>query len=60
MIQGNRDRIVPNFNAFSAKQYYEAGGKTNVEVSTVEGDHQGAAEAAIVGAMQWFESLRHQ
>jgi dienelactone hydrolase len=60
MIQGDRDRIVPSFNAGQAKEYYEAGGKTNVEISLVAGDHEGAAETAIVGAMLWFESLRNK
>ena len=60
LIHGDSDQTVPYFNSLAVKKYYENGGKTNVELITVEGDHEGAAEAAIVGAMLWFESLRHK
>jgi dienelactone hydrolase len=58
LIQGDEDQIVPSFNSELAKEYYNSGGKTNVNITLVKGDHEGAAEAAIVGAMLWFESLR--
>ena len=60
LIHGDSDQTVPYFNSLAVKKYYENGGKTNVELITVEGDHEGAAEAAIVGAMLWFESLRNK
>jgi dienelactone hydrolase len=60
MIHGDADQIVPYFNSELAKEYYNNGGKTNVEITMVKGNHEGAAEAAIVGAMLWFESLRNR
>ena len=44
LIHGDADQTVPYFNALTAKEFYEKGGKTNVELITVEGDHEGAAE----------------
>ncbi|MFC2115443.1 lipase family protein [Bacteroidota bacterium] len=60
LIHGDADKTVPYFNSIAARDYYENGGKTNIELITVPGDHEGAAEAAIVGAMQWIESLRNK
>ncbi len=58
LIHGDQDETVPYTVSSAAKDYYESQGKTNVELTMVEGDHETAAEAAIVGAMLWFESLR--
>ncbi len=60
LIHGDKDSTVPISVSRAAKTYYESQGKTNVELVAVEGDHEGAAEAAIVGAMAWFESLRNK
>jgi predicted esterase len=57
LIHGDADKTVPYDNSVSAKDYYMSRGKTDVDLITVEGDHEGAAPAAIVGAMLWFESL---
>ncbi|KKL51415.1 hypothetical protein LCGC14_2295700, partial [marine sediment metagenome] len=56
LIHGDQDKTVPHFNALNLMNYYESSGKTNMELMIVEGDHVSAAEAAIVGAMAWFET----
>lgn len=58
LIQGDADSIVPLTNSLRALEYYQSQGKTNVELVQVEGGHEAALEAAIVGAMTWFQSLR--
>ncbi len=60
LIHGDQDKTVPHFNALNLMNYYESSGKTNMELMIVEGDHVSAAEAAIVGAMAWFETLRNK
>ncbi len=60
LIHGDADMIVPYSNSLAAKEYYEKGGKANVKLITVEGDHEGAAEAAMIAAMLWFELLRNK
>ena len=60
LIHGDADETVPLFNALNLMSFYESSGKTNMELMIVEGDHEGAAEAAIVGAMAWFETLRNK
>ncbi|MFC2113267.1 lipase family protein [Bacteroidota bacterium] len=60
LIHGDADKTVPYINAVNLKDYYESEGKTNIQLISVEGNHEGAAEAAIVGAMVWFESLRNK
>jgi pimeloyl-ACP methyl ester carboxylesterase len=60
LIHGNADRTVPYSNSLAALEFYESQNKTNVDMVTVEGDHQTAAEAAIVGAMVWFKSLQEK
>ncbi len=59
LIHGDADKTVPYFNSERAKEYYENGDKANIELIMVEGDHEAAAQAAIVAAMQWFEWLRN-
>ena len=60
LVHGDQDEIVPFFNSVKAKEYYNNSGKTNVEILTVAGTYEKAAQAAIVSAMVWFESLRNQ
>ncbi len=59
LIHGDADMTVPIENSKAAEKYYKSKGKTNVELHIVEGDHVGAAPAAIVGAMQWFDTLEN-
>jgi dienelactone hydrolase len=58
LIHGDADRTVPYFNSTRAEKYYKDGGKTNVQLIMVEGNHETAAEDAIVSAMLWFEWRR--
>lgn len=58
LIHGDADQTVPYFNSRRAEEYYEDGGKTNIQLIMVEGDHETAAEEAIVSAMLWFEWRR--
>lgn len=60
LIHGDADKTVPYSNSVTAMEFYKSHNKTNVELVTVEGDHETAAEAAIVGAMIWFKSLREK
>jgi hypothetical protein len=58
LIHSQSDSTVPYFNSVNLFGYYQERGKTNVELTPIIGDHEPAAEAAILGAMTWFESLR--
>lgn len=55
---GNADEYVPYENSVNARDYFISKGAT-VELITIEGGtHVGAAIPSIVGAIQWFETLR--
>ena len=59
LFHGGADMTAPIQNSVAAKAYYEANGKTNVEMTTIPDlNHEDAAVPAILGAMQWFEELR--
>jgi len=59
LIHGDADTTVPYFNSLRALDYFETNGKTNVDLITIEGkDHIGAAEDAIISAIQWFNGMK--
>jgi len=59
LIHGDADTTVPYFNSLRALDYFETGGKSNVELITIEGkDHIGAAEDAIISAIEWFNAIK--
>ena len=59
LMHGGADLTVPIQNSLAAEAYYKSNGKTNVEFIELEGlNHEDAAAPAIIGAMQWFETLR--
>jgi fermentation-respiration switch protein FrsA (DUF1100 family) len=60
LIHGKADMTVPLQNTITAWDYYVSRGKNNVDTLLIEGDHEGAAPAAIVAAMSWFESLENK
>ena len=60
LIHGDADSTVPFFISTAALDYYESQGKTNVDLVLVQGNHEEAAETAMIGAMTWFETLRDQ
>jgi predicted esterase len=60
LIHGNADRTVPCSNSLAALEFYQSHDKINVDMVTVEGDHETAAEAAVIQAMIWFKSLREE
>jgi predicted esterase len=59
LIHSKDDETVPFFNSGNLMEYYQSNGKSNIMLNMIEGDHESAAEAAIVGAMLWFETLRN-
>jgi len=58
LVHGDADMTVPYFNSLKAKEYYTSQGKANVELITIQGNHQDAAADAIIKAMEWIVSLR--
>ena len=59
LIHGDADTTVPYFNSVRALNYFETNGKSNVDLITIEGkDHIGAAEDAIILAIQWFNGMK--
>ena len=58
LVHSQADSTVPYFNSVKAEEYYNSKGKTDVELITIEGNHEDAAPDAIITAMEWIESLR--
>ncbi len=59
LIHGDADQTVPYFNSTWALEYFQSNGKTNVDLITVEGEgHIGAADDAVIIAIQWFEGMK--
>ncbi len=55
---GNADEYVPYENSVKARDYFKSVGAT-VELITIDGGmHVSAALPSIIGAVNWFESLR--
>jgi pimeloyl-ACP methyl ester carboxylesterase len=58
-FHGTDDAIVPYQNVLTAESRLNAHGAVSIQVTAIEGaDHATAAPDAIIGAMQWFESIR--
>ena len=60
LVHGDADMTVPYFNSLNALEYYTSNGKTNVEMISIQGNHQDAAADAIIEAMEWIVSLREK
>lgn len=58
LAHGDMDSTVLWFNATNLGDTYAANGKSNYQVSLVEGNHEDAANAAIVEAMAWIELMQ--
>jgi pimeloyl-ACP methyl ester carboxylesterase len=59
LFHGDADKYVPYQNSVNARDYFVAHGATNVELVTISGgDHRTAAIPAVLGAVEWFESIR--
>jgi pimeloyl-ACP methyl ester carboxylesterase len=58
-FHGDADEIVPISNALSAVNAFTTNGASSVQLTTIPGGtHESSGPVAIVGAIQWFESLR--
>ena len=58
-FHGTDDAIVPYQNVLTAQSRLNAHGAVSIEVTAIEGaDHATAAPDAVIGAIQWFESIR--
>jgi len=59
LFHGDADIYVPYQNSVNARDYFVAHGAANVELVTIPGcDHRTAAIPAVLGAVEWFESIR--
>jgi pimeloyl-ACP methyl ester carboxylesterase len=59
LFHGDADKYVPYQNSVEARDYFISQGATNVELVTISGgDHRTAAIPAVLGAVEWFESIR--
>jgi len=57
LVHSDEDETAPYFNSLAALEFYQQGGKTNVELLTIKGSHKIAAEEAMIAAMSWIDSL---
>jgi len=57
-FHGDADNIVPYYNVLSAIDSLTANGAMNIQLTTIPGGtHETTGPIAIIGAIQWFESL---
>jgi pimeloyl-ACP methyl ester carboxylesterase len=57
-FHGDADDISPYQNALTAFEKLTANGGTNIQLTTIPGgNHENSGPLAIVGAIQWFESM---
>ncbi|MCJ7553165.1 MAG: lipase family protein [Ignavibacteriaceae bacterium] len=57
-FHGDADDISPYQNALTAIEKLTANGGTNIQLTTIPGGtHENSGPIAIVGAIQWFESM---
>lgn len=57
-FHGDEDDISPYQNALTAVERLTANGGTNIQLTTIPGGtHDNSGPTAIVGAIQWFESM---
>jgi pimeloyl-ACP methyl ester carboxylesterase len=57
-FHGDEDDISPYQNALTAVERLTANGGTNIQLTTIlGGNHDNSGPIAIVGAIQWFESM---
>ncbi|MEA1897545.1 MAG: hypothetical protein U9N53_07760 [Bacteroidota bacterium] len=59
MFHSNGDEIVPYQNSITALNYFQNQGVNNIELITLDSlAHAEAAVPAIIGMIEWFDSLR--
>ena len=57
-FHGDADDISPYQNSLTAVERLTANGGTNIQLTTIPGGtHENSGPIAIVGAIQWFESM---
>ena len=57
-FHGDADDISPYQNAITAVEKLIANGGTNIQITTIPGgNHETSGPIAVVGAIQWFESM---
>jgi pimeloyl-ACP methyl ester carboxylesterase len=57
-FHGDADDISPYQNSLTAVEKLTANGGTNIQLTTIPGcNHETSGPIAIVGAIQWFESM---
>jgi len=58
-FHGDSDDISPYQNALTAVERLNANGGTNIQLTTIPGgNHENSGPIAIVGAIQWFETMQ--
>jgi pimeloyl-ACP methyl ester carboxylesterase len=58
-FHGDSDDISPYQNALTAVERLIANGGTNIQLTTIPGgNHENSGPIAIVGAIQWFETMQ--
>jgi fermentation-respiration switch protein FrsA (DUF1100 family) len=57
-FHGDADDISPYQNALTAVEKLKANGGANIKLTTIPGgNHENSGPIAVVGAIQWFESM---
>jgi len=57
-FHGDADDISPYQHSLTAVEKLKANGATNIQLTTIPGgNHENSGPKAVVGAIQWFESL---
>ena len=57
-FHGDADDISPYQNALTAVEKLKANGGMNIQLTTIPGgNHENSGPIAVVGAIQWFESM---
>lgn len=58
-FHGDADDVSPYQNALTAVEKLKANGGTNIQLTTIPGgNHENSGPVAVVGAIQWFESIK--
>ena len=57
-FHGDADDISPYQNALTAVEKLKANGGANIQLTTIPGgNHENSGPIAVIGAIQWFESM---
>jgi pimeloyl-ACP methyl ester carboxylesterase len=58
-FHGDADQTVPIYHVLTAKERLSAKGETQIQLTIIPGGtHESSGTVAVVGAIEWFESLK--